>query len=141
MTEYSYETELAVRVRDIDFMGHVNNAVFATYLEEARKHYFSDVLDVSLSEIEAVLAHVEIDYRNRITIDDDVRVAVRVPEIGDSSLSMEYEIRAGDEVMATGETVQVSVDRETGETRPIDDRVRSEIAEYEGLDTSATQDL
>lgn len=134
MPEYSYETDLSVRVRDIDFMGHVNNAVFATYLEEARKDYFSDVLDVPLSDIEAVLAHVEIDYRNRITIDDDVRVAVRVPEIGESSLPMEYEIRADDEVMATGETVQVAVDRETGETRPIADSVRASIAEYEGLE-------
>jgi acyl-CoA thioester hydrolase len=134
MPEYSYETDLSVRVRDIDFMGHVNNAVFATYLEEARKDYFSDVLDVPLSDIQAVLAHVEIDYRNRITIDDDVRVAVRVPEIGESSLPMEYEIRADGEVMATGETVQVAVDRETGETRPIADSIRASIAEYEGLE-------
>jgi acyl-CoA thioester hydrolase len=134
MPEYSYETDLSVRVRDIDFMGHVNNAVFATYLEEARKDYFSDVLDVPLSDIEAVLAHVEIDYRNRITIDDDVRVAVRVPEIGESSLPMGYEIRADGEVMATGETVQVAVDRETGETRPIADSIRASIAEYEGLE-------
>jgi acyl-CoA thioester hydrolase len=133
MPEYSHETDLTVRVRDIDFMGHVNNAVFATYLEEARKDYFSEVLDVPLSDIRAVLAHVEIDYRNRITIDDDVRVAVRVPEIGESSVPMEYEIRADGEVMATGETVQVAVD-ETGETRPIADSVRSSIAEYEGLE-------
>jgi acyl-CoA thioester hydrolase len=134
MPEYSYETDLSVRVRDIDFMGHVNNAVFATYLEEARTDYFSDVLDVPLSDIEAVLAHVEIDYRNRITIDDDVRVAVRVPEIGESSLPMEYEIRADDAVMATGETVQVAVDRETGETRPLADSVRASITEYEELE-------
>jgi acyl-CoA thioester hydrolase len=134
MPEYSYETDLAVRVRDIDFMGHVNNAVFATYLEEARKDYFSEVLDVPLSDIRAVLAHVEIDYRNRITIDDDdVRVAVRVPEIGESSIPMEYEIRADGEVMATGETVQVAVDQ-SGETRPITDSVRSSITEYEGLE-------
>ena len=134
MPEYSYETDLSVRVRDIDFMGHVNNAVFATYLEEARKDYFSDVLDVPLSDIEAVLAHLEIDFRRPITIEDDVRVAIRVPEIGESSIPMEYEIRADDEVMATGETVQVAVDRETDETRPIADSVRASIAEYEGLE-------
>ena len=134
MDEFSYTTDLNVRVRDIDFMGHVNNAVYATYLEEARTSYFEDVLDVPLTDIDSVLAHLEIDYRRPITIEDDVSVALRVPRIGESSLPMEYEIRAGEEVAATGESVQVTVDRRSGEARPISDRVRTSIAEFEGLD-------
>ena len=134
MDEFSYATDLNVRVRDIDFMGHVNNAVYATYLEEARTSYFEDVLDVPLTDIGSVLAHLEIEYRQPITIEDDVTVALRVSRIGESSLPMEYEIRAGDDVAATGETVQVTVDRSSGETRPISDRVRASIAEFEGLD-------
>lgn len=134
MDEFSYTTDLNVRVRDIDFMGHVNNAVYATYLEEARTSYFEDVLDVPLTDIDSVLAHLEIEYRQPITIEDDVTVALRIPRIGESSLPMEYEIRAGDDVAATGETVQVTVDRRSGETRPISDRVRASIAEFEGLD-------
>jgi len=134
MDEFSYTTDLTVRVRDIDFMGHVNNAVYATYLEEARTSYFEDVLDVPLTDIDSVLAHLEIEYRQPIAIEDDVSVALRVPRIGESSLPMEYEIRAGGDVAATGETVQVTVDRRSGETRPISDRVRASIAAFEGLD-------
>ncbi|NHN49886.1 acyl-CoA thioesterase [Halostella sp. JP-L12] len=134
MDEFSYATDVNVRVRDIDFMGHVNNAVYATYLEVARTSYFEDVLDVPLTDIDSVLAHLEIDYRRPITAKDDVTVALRVPRIGESSLPMEYEIRAGEEVAATAQTVQVTVDRGTGETRPISDRVRASIAEFEGLD-------
>lgn len=133
MDEFSYTTTLDVRVSDIDFMGHVNNAVYATYLEEARVDYFADVLDVPLSDIDSVLAHVEIDYRTPITIEDDPTVALGVPEIGESSLPMEYEIRAGGDVAATAKTVQVTVDPATKETRPIADRVRASIADYEGL--------
>jgi len=134
MDEFSYTTALDVRVSDIDFMGHVNNAVYATYLEEARVDYFSDVLDVPLSDIDSVLAHVEIDYRTPITIDHDPTVALGVPELGESSLPMAYEIRAGGEVAATAETVQVTVDPKTKETRPIADRVREDIAAHEGLE-------
>jgi len=134
MDEFSYTTELNVRVRDIDFMGHVNNAVYATYLEEARVDYFSDVLGVPLSDIDSVLAHVEIDYRRPITVEDDLTIALGVPEIGESSLPMEYEVRAGGDVAATAETVQVTVDPTTTETRPIADRVRKSIAAFEGLD-------
>ena len=134
MDEFSYATELSVRVRDIDFMGHVNNAVYATYLEEARVDYFSDVLDVPLSDIDSVLAHVEVDYREPITVEDDLTVAVGVPEIGESSLPMEYEVRADGDVAATAETVLVTVDPATKSTRLIADRVRESIAAYEGLD-------
>jgi len=40
----TYTTEIDVRFRDIDAMGHVNNAVYATYIEQARTEYFRDVL-------------------------------------------------------------------------------------------------
>jgi len=45
----TYTTDIDVRFRDIDAMGHVNNAVYATYIEQARTEYFRDVLDADLS--------------------------------------------------------------------------------------------
>ena len=124
---YDYVVAIDVRLRDIDFMGHVNNATYATYLEEARQAYFSDVVGVSLVDVGTVLANMEIDYSSPIEADADVTVALCVTEIGTSSLPMEYEIRADGERAATARTVQVLVDRETGNSVPIPDEWRTRI--------------
>ncbi|WP_128476147.1 acyl-CoA thioesterase [Halorussus pelagicus] len=133
MSDYSFTHDVDVRYRDLDTMEHVNNAVYANYFEQARVAYFEEVLDVPLREIESVLASLEIDFRRPVEIDHDVTVAMRVPELGESSMPMEYEVRADGEVAATGETVQVAVDRETKSSRPIPESWREDIRAFEGL--------
>ncbi|WP_435154618.1 acyl-CoA thioesterase [Haladaptatus sp. DFWS20] len=133
MDNFGYTTEVETRYRDFDTMGHVNNAVYATYLEQARLNYFRDVIGVQLDEISGVVAHLEIDYRRSITPDDEVTVAMRVPELGDSSITMEYEIRAGDDVAATAEVVQVAIDPDTGEPTAISSELRDRIVTHERL--------
>uniref|UniRef100_A0A8A2VKG4 Acyl-CoA thioesterase n=1 Tax=Haloterrigena alkaliphila TaxID=2816475 RepID=A0A8A2VKG4_9EURY len=123
----AYDVEIDVRLRDVDFMGHVNNAVYATYLEEAREAYFQDVVGVSMTDVGTVLATLEIDYARPIEADETVTVALTVSELGTSSLHLEYVVRADGERAATARTVQVLVDRETGESRPIPDEWRARI--------------
>jgi acyl-CoA thioester hydrolase len=118
--DFEYETELQVRFRDIDAMGHVNNAVYATYLEQARVDYYADVIGVGLDDIDTVLVNLQIDYRHEITLDDEtVTVAMGVRDIGESSVTVAYELRVGDRVAATAETTQVYVDPEDGGSRPL----------------------
>ena len=120
MSDFEYETELGVRFRDVDAMGHVNNAVYATYLEQARVDYYADVLGVGLDDIHTVLVSLEIDYRSEIELaDGTVTVAMGVRDIGESSVTVGYEVRVGDRVAATAETVQVYVDPEDGGSRPL----------------------
>ena len=120
MTDFEYETELQVRFRDLDAMDHVNNAVYATYLEQARVDYYADVLGVGLDDIDTVLVNLEIDYRHEVTLDDGtVTVEMGVRSIGESSVVVGYELRAGDRVAATAETTQVYVDPEAGTSRPL----------------------
>ncbi|RKD97267.1 acyl-CoA thioesterase [Halopiger aswanensis] len=126
-TEYEYDVSIDVRLRDIDFMGHVNNATYATYLEQAREAYFTDVLGVSLVDTGTVLVNLEIDYVRPIDADADVTIALRVPELGTSSLPIEYEIRADGDQAATARTVQVLVDEETGDSRTLPDEWRRRI--------------
>jgi len=133
MTDYSFETAIDVRFRDLDAMGHVNNAVYATYMEEARTAYFAEVLDRKLSETPSVLANLELQFRQSVTLGDELAVAVRVPELGESSIPMEYEMRVDGEVAATGEAVQVVLDTESEEPRPIPGEWRERIEAYEGL--------
>ncbi len=133
MDEFGYTTAVETRYRDFDTMGHVNNAVYATYLEQARIDYFRDVVGIPLNEISGVIAHLEIDYRQSITPEDEVTVALRVPELGESSITMEHEIRAGEDVAATAEVVQVALDPETGEPTSIPPELRDRIVTHEEL--------
>jgi acyl-CoA thioester hydrolase len=131
MAEFSYAQDVPVRFQDLDAVGHVNNAVYATYLEEVRISYTEEVLEVQTDESGLVIAHLELDYRRPITEDDQVTVALRTGELGTSSIPMEYEIRAGDDVVATAETVMVTIDYDTGETRPMPEEWRERIRAYE----------
>jgi acyl-CoA thioester hydrolase len=130
-----FETTIDVRYRDIDAMGHVNNAVYASYLEQARIDYFRDLLGVDLSRVGAVLATLSIDYENPLELDDGhVTVALDVPDIGTSSLPMEYELTRPDgECVATAETVQVAFDKDEQAPTAIPEEWREEIVAYHDL--------
>lgn len=132
MTEFSFEVELETRFRDIDAMGHVNNAVYATFLEQSRITYVEEVAGVDLESAGLVIANLSIDYRRPIEFGQTVTVRATVPEIGTSSMPFEHEILADGELVATGETLMVHVDRETGETVPIPEAWRERVASYEG---------
>jgi acyl-CoA thioester hydrolase len=127
-----FETTVDVRVRDIDTMGHVNNAVYATFLEQARSAYFRKVLGERLDLVDTVLVSLEIGYCHEISLGDDVTITLEIPELGTSSVPMEYTIRTQDTVAATAETTQVLVDPENGSSRPLPDSWRREIKSFEG---------
>ncbi|MCO8246423.1 MULTISPECIES: thioesterase family protein [unclassified Haladaptatus] len=133
MDEFGYTTDIEVRYRDLDTMGHVNNAIYVTFLEQSRVDYFEDVLGISPTDISGVIAHLEIDYLRSITAEDDVTVAMRVTDMGTTSVTMEQEIRAGGEPAATAEIVQVVFDENGEEPRPIPSEWRDRITTHEGL--------
>lgn len=130
-----FEHEVSVRYRDLDTYGHVNNAVYGTYCEEARVAYVDEVLDLDdVSEFSAVVVSLEIDFRSSVTRMTSVDVTVSVSRLGDSSFTATYELRQDDRLVAEAETTQVYVDPETRESRPLPDEWRERIAEFEGLD-------
>jgi hypothetical protein len=79
---------IPIRFRDTDAMGHVNNAVYLTYLEVARTAYWQRVFGIrSYSEVDFVLARAEIDYLVPLFVHSDAEVWIRVCEIGGASAS------------------------------------------------------
>ncbi|RQH03119.1 acyl-CoA thioesterase [Natrarchaeobius oligotrophus] len=130
-----FTVEVPVQFRDLDPLNHVNHATYASYLETARLEYTESVLEVPLDELSFVVANLEIDYRRPLTLDDEPAVALWVSELGESSCTMSYEIRADGDVAATAETTMVHLDREANRPTPIPEAVRERIREYEGLDS------
>ena len=104
-----------VRFRDVDALGHVNNAVFLTYLEEARIAFLVP-LGAEVSNM--ILARVEIDFRAPLRMGDEIEIGVRPANVGTKSFELEYEIRRGDTVAAEAKTVLVSYDYSNG--RPVE---------------------
>jgi acyl-CoA thioester hydrolase len=134
MDGFDYVAEMQVRMRDLDTMNHVNNAVYATYLEQARVDYFADVIGEPLPELDAVIANIDVQFERPITSDADVaRVGVRVPELGASSFPIQYEVRANRERKATGETTLVAFDPETESARELPEDWRESIAAFGGI--------
>jgi acyl-CoA thioester hydrolase len=130
MSEFSYETDVTVRFRDMDVMGQVHNAVILGYVEEARVGYFADVLGVDITETDGAIARQEIDYRAVIAPDADVTVRYRVAELGSTSITMAFEVVADGETAAGGEVVHVVLD-DDGEPSPVPEPWAEKIREYE----------
>lgn len=133
MRDDAFRTKVDVRFRDLDTMGHVNNALYATYLEEARSAYFREVIGESLPDVDTVLAHLSIDFRAPIELGDAVSVDLVVPDLGESSIPMEYELRTHGSLAATAETVQVVWNRDEGGSKPVPNRWRERIESFEGF--------
>ncbi len=118
-----HEKRIEIRWRDCDAYRHVNNAVYATYLEECRDEW-AELALAGVGDIwDYVLARVAIDFRRELTQDDDaVLVSCRLVRIGTSSITLAEEIRTLDGVLsAEAEAVLVARDRTTGRSRPLTD--------------------
>lgn len=113
LEEFRLTTPLPVRFRDLDALGHVNNAVYLTYLEEARVEYLRRVLGmVRPSEYAVVVARVEIDYRSAATMEDALFIGTRVTRLGGASFEMDYRIvdKSTGRVIAEARSVLVGYD-------------------------------
>jgi acyl-CoA thioester hydrolase len=118
-----------VRFRDVDAKGHVNNAVFLTYMESARVAFLVELGAVSgLEDLSFIVARIEIDFRAPIAFGDEVEVGVRASRFGSKSFDLDYELRAGGRLVAEAKSVCVGYDYGTGETVPIPDSWRERLA-------------
>jgi acyl-CoA thioester hydrolase len=114
-----------VRFRDVDSMGHVNNAVFLTYIEEARIAY---LLPFGADVENMILARVEIDFRAPLRIGDELEIGVRPAGVGTKSFELEYEVRSAEAVAAEAKTVIVSFDYESGRSVEVPQAWREALA-------------
>ena len=111
-------------------MGHVNNAVFLSYMELARIRYFQRISPDWLEEGHFVVARMEVDYLRPILLGDEVFVGVRTVGIGRSSLRMEHLVTANGESAAKGLGVLVWL--EGGRPAPLPEAIRERIRALEG---------
>jgi acyl-CoA thioester hydrolase len=111
-----FECRVPVRWRDTDALGHVNHAVFLTYLEEGRDAFYAQALD---GAPDYVVARIEIDLRAEVRHGDgQVTVQIQAERLGTTSLTTRETVLApSGEVVAQARVVTVRWD--PGERKPV----------------------
>lgn len=136
MSQYRFSFPIHVRYSDIDAQGHVNNAAFLTYLEEARVGYWMHLGlwdGESFMDVGGIVADVHITYLIPITFGQPIIVSLRTEKLGNKSIKMVYAIThaQNDIIFATAETVVVTYDYHTYQTIRIPDDWRTIILAYD----------
>jgi acyl-CoA thioester hydrolase len=114
-----------VRFRDLDGMGHVNNAVYSTYLEQARLAWFGPDEEMPLSDV--ILARTEIDFRAPLGLGEIVEIGVRPSRLGTKSFELEYELRSNGRTVAEAKSVLVGYDYAREASTEIPERWRRRL--------------
>jgi acyl-CoA thioester hydrolase len=113
---------LTVRFRDCDSMGHVNHAVYFTYMEQCRFALWRHLGGGSgLPGAGTIIVRAECDYRAPALAHDELAIRIRLGDMGRSSFSFLYEIdnAATGRRIADGKTINVTFDYAVGLTIPI----------------------
>lgn len=112
MSPFEYTTPIEIRFSDLDAYGHVNNAVFFTYLETARISFFQQYFGAFLDgELMFLVVRAECDYRLPIELSDPLQITITVSELRHTSFEFSYRLHDGeDRLFAEAKTVMVCYD-------------------------------
>lgn len=139
MHPYKHKTPIQLRFKDVDKMGHVNNANHLTYIELARIKYFEEVVgvDANWSQQQGIiLAHISIDYKAPLFLQDQVFVYTRCSKLGKKSIELSWVIvreKSGqEEIIAQGIAVLVCFDYEENKTIEVPELQKQKIMQFEG---------
>ncbi len=125
------------RFRDTDAMGHINNAVYVTYLEVARQEYWRRLAGApDYGRVPFILAHVSIDFRSEALVHEALEVGIRCDWVGAKSFAFAYELRERDSgrLVVEATSVQVCYDYAAKKTLPCPPELRARLQALEGRD-------
>ncbi|MCC6350416.1 MAG: acyl-CoA thioesterase [Candidatus Eisenbacteria bacterium] len=134
-TNWTVTAPLRPRFRDTDAMGHINNAVYVTYIEVARQEYWRAFKgDPDYRVVPFIFARVEMDFRSEALVHELLELCIRCSFIGDKSFGFEYEIREATtkRVVVTASSVQVFYDYATKRSLSCPPEMRARLEAFEG---------
>jgi len=139
VTNFRFYCPIEVRYGDLDPQGHLNNAKYLTFMEQARIHYLKHLglwHGGSFLDIGIILAQVQVDFLAPVELDCEVKVGVCVTRLGTKSLDMAYLVcdAENDREYARGTSVQVAYDYHLQISIPIPADWREVIQNFEQLE-------
>jgi acyl-CoA thioester hydrolase len=138
MADFHFYHPIEVRYGDLDAQGHVNNAKYLTFMEQARVKYIENLglwESGSFLDVGVIMAEVRLTFRAPVEFGTPVQVGVRMAHLGNKSLKVEQVVEnsRNGEVYAIGEVVLVAYDYRTRQTIPIPEEWRKVITDFENL--------
>jgi acyl-CoA thioester hydrolase len=133
-------TEVTLRYSDMDALGHLNNAVYATLYEAGRVAYVTDLLnDVTPAGTGYVIVRLTIDFKAEAHFPGIAAVKTRIARIGGSSMTFEQSISIGDKLVSTAESICALFDLARRKATRCPETLRARIAVFNqaGLDNTA----
>lgn len=134
MEGFRFTFEQQVVFRDTDMLGHVNNAVYATYFETARVEYLHNLTADLETLVTFILAEITITYKSPAYLRERLVIGLRVTEIGNSSMVFEGRIveKETGRLVATSRAVLVHFDYKNQRPVPVPAELRARIGRFEG---------
>ncbi|GAB4505510.1 MAG: thioesterase family protein [Anaerolineales bacterium] len=139
MSEFRFYHPIEVRYGDLDPQGHLNNAKYLTYFEQARIQYFVELglfsPSQSFMDIGVIMAEARVTFHAPVHFGQTVKVGVRIVELGNKSMKVEQAILHADSgvLLASGQVVLVAYDYRANKTVLIPEKMRQTIAQFENL--------
>lgn len=127
MSEEPFTVELTAGSLDAEGRGHVSNVVFPNYLETARRAYLRETLGDRYGDRGFVIVNLDLDYLGEVYPGDELAITVETSEVGTTSFTLTYEVRAGGAVVAEATTVQVVRSRDEREPVRVPDAWRERL--------------
>lgn len=138
--EFRFSCEIVPRFRDTDAMGHINNAVYITYLEVGRQEYWRALEggNADYRRVPFILAHVTCDFRSEALMQETLELFLRCERVGGKSFGFTYQIRekASGRLVVEAATVQVCYDYATKRSMSVPDGLRRALEAFEGRSLS-----
>ena len=139
MSKIKFFHPIEVRYGDLDPQGHLNNAKYLTYFEQARIRYFVELglftPGQSFMDIGVIMAETKLTYHAPVEYGAPVKAGACICRLGNKSMTVEQSIVNAEtgEVFASGYVILVAFDYHTQKTIPIPDEMREKISRFEGL--------
>ncbi len=131
LADFPFVAREKLRYADTDRQGHVNNAVFATFLETGRvEMLLAGDVDLIGKDGAFVLARLLLDYRKEVNWPGEVEIGTRVASLGRSSLRLEQAVFQNGECVATAENVVVLTDVTTRRSKAFSDEARAFLSAH-----------
>jgi acyl-CoA thioester hydrolase len=135
-SQFKYKTTLEVRFCDIDLFGHVNNAIYLTFFEQARSKYWNEIIKWDWDKTGIILAKAEVNFIKPITLNDTLTAYVKTSKIGNSSWELDYALftiskNGLEQLNTTGKTIQVAIDYKLNKSIPIPEQEREAMLAFD----------
>jgi acyl-CoA thioester hydrolase len=121
-----FQVEIQPRLSDFDLYGHLNNTHYGSYTEVALYNIMVNELGCDPARYGAVTRHLSFDFRKPIRFGTPVAIRIRITEIANARLNVEYEFVDAsnpNKVFATGNRTVVHISLENGRPAPVPESV------------------